>query len=583
MKKPHNISVKRRVKAIFVALSLPALLIMSFYAFNAMETVKTKLARAAGSSLQLFAASLENQMEAVENHLIDLALRSEELRRLGEEENHTQAYLDAYEITQGFSSIIDSNEAVSGMLLYSTDNDMYMASYGALPGNALQQGAIRLAIQEHFIEFVSTGPLDAYEWFAYSIKDTIYWLRIVRYRGVYTAAAINLDLLYETAISQYEFDGALSFWDNENALILGENAVSSDKISWKSEEYGEVTWEGQHYLCVSAQADMLQLSYLLPFEETQGAMGHLEIILVICTILALISSPLIAVYLRRTILQPLDSLVVTMEKIAAGELEARPSTIYKSKEFEQVNDTFNNMISQITRLKIDTYEKQLAAERSEMEALKMQIRPHFIQNCLKNVYALAQTGRIEEIQALILMLSRHLRYVLSYPQDTVLLSKELELCQNYLELSGVGQAYPARCNVKLDPRLKDLPVPPVSLLTLVENCAKHGVRGDTELVVTITARQLEMEQGTLADIAVEDNGPGFSAAQMEQLNRNLSQEDTDGHIGLANVIRRFQLLYGEEVAVAFTNGRNGGAHIEIFLPLREEVAKEEIHETADRG
>lgn len=556
---------------------------MTVYAVNAMETVKTKLARAAGSSLQLFAVSLENQMEAVENHLVDLALRSEELRRLGEEEGHTQAYLDAYEITQGFSSLIESNEAVSGLLLYSTDNDMYMASYGALPGDVLQQGATRLAMRDAFVVLVSIGPLDAYEWFAYRIEDTLYWLRVVRYRGVYMAAAIDLEMLYETAVSQYEFDGVLSFWDNEGVLLLGENAGNPDCSSWGVEQYDEVTWKGQHYLRVSAQAGKLQLSYLLPFGNTQGAMGSLEIVLVFCTVLALISSPLIAIYLRRTVFRPLDSLVETMEKIAQGELEARPSTIYKNKEFKQVNDTFNNMISQITRLKIDTYEQQLAVERSEMTALKMQIRPHFIQNCLKNVYALAQTGRIEEIQALILMLSRHLRYVLSCSQDTVPLSKELELCQNYLELSSVGQVRPAQCNVELDPRIKDLPVPPVSLLTLVENCAKHGVRGDTSLVVTITARQLEMEQGTLADITVGDNGPGFSAAQIEQLNRHLPKEENEEHVGLANVMRRLQLLYGKEMAAAFTNGRDGGARIEIFLPLQKETTGEEMHETADRG
>ena len=556
---------------------------MTVYAVNAMETVKTKLARAAGSSLQLFAVSLENQMEAVENHLVDLALRSEELRRLGEEEGHTQAYLDAYEITQGFSSLIESNEAVSGLLLYSTDNDMYMASYGALPGDVLQQGATRLAMRDAFVELVSTGPLDAYEWFAYRIEDTLYWLRVVRYRGVYMAAAIDLEMLYETAVSQYEFDGVLSFWDNEGVLLLGENAGNPDCSRWGVEQYNEVTWKGQHYLRVGAQAGKLQLSYLLPFGNTQVAMGSLEIVLVFCTVLALISSPLIAIYLRRTVFRPLDSLVETMEKIAQGELEARPSTIYKNKEFKQVNDTFNNMISQITRLKIDTYEQQLAVERSEMTALKMQIRPHFIQNCLKNVYALAQTGRIEEIQALILMLSRHLRYVLSCSQDTVPLSKELELCQNYLELSSVGQVRPAQCNVELDPRIKDLPVPPVSLLTLVENCAKHGVRGDTSLVVTITARQLEMEQGTLADITVGDNGPGFSAAQIEQLNRHLPKEENEEHVGLANVMRRLQLLYGKEMAAAFTNGRDGGARIEIFLPLQKETTGEEMHETADRG
>lgn len=223
-------------------------------------------------------------------------------------------------------------------------------------------------------------------------------------------------------------------------------------------------------------------------------MRPLELVLAVCTVLVLVAIPVMWVYLRRTVFRPLDSLVDTMERIGEGELMARSSTMYKNKEFKQVNDTFNNMIDQITKLKIDSYERQLAAERSEMAALKMQIRPHFVLNCLKNVYALAQTGRTGEIQSLILLLSRHLRYVLSYSEDTVPLEREVELCQNYIELSSVGQEHPAACSVEVNSCLDTLPVPPVSLLTLVENSVKHGAREGSILKISITARRLEMEE-----------------------------------------------------------------------------------------
>ena len=109
--------------------------------------------------------------------------------------------------------------------------------------------------------------------------------------------------------------------------------------------------------------------------------------LAVCTVLVLVAIPVMWVYLRRTVFRPLDSLVDTMERIGEGELMARSSTMYKNKEFKQVNDTFNNMIDQITKLKIDSYERQLAAERSEMAALKMQIRPHFYLNAIGRRFA----------------------------------------------------------------------------------------------------------------------------------------------------------------------------------------------------
>ena len=83
----------------------------------------------------------------------------------------------------------------------------------------------------------------------------------------------------------------------------------------------------------------------------------------------------------------MTALVSTMDRIGRGELSVRSSVDYRNAEFTQVNETFNRMIDQITQLKIDGYEKELEARRNEMTALKLQIRPHFVLNCLKSVYA----------------------------------------------------------------------------------------------------------------------------------------------------------------------------------------------------
>lgn len=586
MRPIRNMSLKRRVISIFLALALPAMLIGGAYSLNAMSQVKASLAQAAGSSLQLFSASLENQMTAVEDYMVDLALRSEELRRLGGEENRTQAYLDGYEVSQGFAAMLASNETVAGMAVYSVDNDLYFARYGDLAGgDSLAKGKEKQEFQAAVEELASAGPMDAYHWFKQSIGDRNYWIRIVRYQRVYLAAAIDLDRLAEQAANLYEFDGPLSFWDGKSTLLAGQETPPPEQINWNSEGFGEIDHQGGAYLTVQADAGELRLLYLLPFQDFQGAMSPMGTTLVIVTALVVVAVPLLWMYLRRTVFRPLDALVATMEKIGNGELAARPSEVYINKEFQQVNDTFNSMIQQITELKIDSYERQLEAERSEMAALRMQIRPHFVLNCLKTVYALAQTNRPDEIQSLILLLSRHLRYVLNFTRDTVLLEKELELCQNYLELRSVGQEQVSICRVELDPRLKSLPVPPVSLLTLMENSVKHGIREGVLLEITITVRRLDMDQGALANISVEDNGPGFPAAQLAEWNRCLPQEKDGKHVGLANTIRRFQLLYGSNTAVAFTNGRGGGARIELFLPLEVdgEPEKENNDETFDCG
>lgn len=581
----RNMSVKRRIMAIFLAVALPAIVVLGVYTTTAMTELRTRFAKAGESSLELVAASLQTQMNTAETYMVDTALHSESLRRLGEETNRTQAYLDGYETSREFSAIISANEALMGVMLYSVPNELFMAQYGAVAGGGPEQKTkVKQTMQQKITELTSYGPLETENWFDMEVGGRTYWVRVVRYRSVYLASVIDLGLFLNKVVNQYNFDGPMVLMDKTGEIILNrDDNLNFSQMKWKTGGYGTLNYKGQSYLVVTASAEQLYFFYLMPFSGGKQTVQPLELVLVICLILVLVAIPVMWGYLRRTVFRPLDSLVGTMEQISQGELTARPSTEYKNKEFKQVNDTFNNMIGQITDLKIGSYERQLEAERSEMAALKMQIRPHFMLNCLKNVYALAGTGRTGEIQSLILLLSRHLRYVLSYKEDTMPIEKEVELCQNYIELNGVGQEHPITCSVELDGRLEGLPVPTVSILTLVENSIKHGACEGKILKILITAHWLEMEEGALANITVSDNGQGFTAQQLEELNKALPLQEKAHHIGLANVVRRFQLLYGDGLAVAFANSREGGAKIELFLPLQMAIKLGGNYETADCG
>ena len=182
----------------------------------------------------------------------------------------------------------------------------------------------------------------------------------------------------------------------------------------------------------------------------------------------------------------------------------------------------------------------------------------------------------EDAQQLILLLSRYLRYILSFTATTTPLHTEIEQCCNYAELSSVGQNDPVEVVCEIDPELSELPLPPVSLLTLVENSVKHGKMIGKTLKITITAKLLETEEGCMADLSVADNGTGFTAGDLKQLNSAAPQEENGQHVGLFNVVRRLQLLYGEQAAIAFTNNRRGGgARVELFLPIDPVLQKKE--------
>jgi sensor histidine kinase YesM len=107
---------------------------------------------------------------------------------------------------------------------------------------------------------------------------------------------------------------------------------------------------------------------------------------------------------------------------------------------------------------------------------------------------------------------------------------------------------------------------------------KYGIRESKPLVIRIHARRIIMENDQLVNITFGDNGYGFSEEKLTELNQGIEDIQSQAHIGLANTIRRFIIVCGDEFAYAFTN--RGGAQIDLFIPIMNKE-KENTDETAD--
>ncbi|WP_411655261.1 sensor histidine kinase [Anaeromassilibacillus sp. SJQ-1] len=140
--------------------------------------------------------------------------------------------------------------------------------------------------------------------------------------------------------------------------------------------------------------------------------------------------------------KPMEQLVQTMNAIKCGDLDAKMETDYRVVEFKQLSDTFNGMMEEIKSLKIAVYEKELELQKAQLQYLQIQIRPHFFLNCLKNLYALAQERRFEQIQQMILALSDYLRYLFSDNMTLVPLRDELQSVRRYLLLQQMSASCP---------------------------------------------------------------------------------------------------------------------------------------------
>jgi signal transduction histidine kinase len=213
------------------------------------------------------------------------------------------------------------------------------------------------------------------------------------------------------------------------------------------------------------------------------------------------------------------------------------------------------------RLAQYTTQRQLEALRAERNAadmrlavLQAQVEPHFLFNTLASVRSLIASEPARAAQT-IDALADYLRAALPRLRDDRMedatLDRQIDLCLGYLDLMRVRMAGRLSVRVEVDAAVRDLPFPPLILLTLVENAVTHGVEpkpGPGEITI------LAEVDGNILTISVEDDGAG------------LTPGITPG-LGLANVRAQLQSLFGDRARLDVTSRPQGGVSARIRVPI----------------
>lgn len=193
---------------------------------------------------------------------------------------------------------------------------------------------------------------------------------------------------------------------------------------------------------------------------------------------------------------------------------------------------FSSILFYITlhyfRLQEQQQEMQKKQVETELNLLKGQVQPHFLFNTLNNIYFYAQ--KESPVTASMLeRLSHIMRYFVDEaPRPAIALSVELAFLQHYIELEKMRMRYPLEVRWREDATIRDLHVPPMLLIPLVENVFKHGI--DKRRTDNFIDVNLSLESGNLL-ITVE--------------NALVQESPAAGRgTGLQNLRARLQLLFG---------------------------------------
>ncbi|MCQ8184683.1 sensor histidine kinase [Parvularcula maris] len=214
-----------------------------------------------------------------------------------------------------------------------------------------------------------------------------------------------------------------------------------------------------------------------------------------------------------------------------------------------------HLVDRLGTLKRLTLEKDLAAQRAQLENLRGQLHPHFLFNTLNSVAALITAGRNDDGEVMVLRLAALLRRSLDMDIAAVIpFQEEVEAALEYMEIEKVRFEDRMRVEVHIPPEAKDVPVLPFLLQPVLENAVKHAV-SKVQDMVTITLRAEVREDRLIVEVA--NDGPPLQPAGSPRRG-----------IGLENVRKRLEVAYREKTNLSIANRPGSGVVTTITLPSR---------------
>lgn len=201
-----------------------------------------------------------------------------------------------------------------------------------------------------------------------------------------------------------------------------------------------------------------------------------------------------------------------------------------------------------------------AALVAELKALQAQVEPHFLFNTLANTRYLARHDADKAVQ----MLDHLIAYLHSALPDMRRamsnVERELKLAQHYLALMAIR--FGARLSFQIDcaSGLADVALPPLMLMSLVENAVRHGVEPKPGPVrIWVTAKQA----GADLQISVRDDGAGLNAGAL------------GNGVGLRNLRLRIEAIYGRRASFILLTAADQTTEAKLQLPMvRQEMTSD---------
>lgn len=310
---------------------------------------------------------------------------------------------------------------------------------------------------------------------------------------------------------------------------------------------------------------VLRISQRDLFQQLTSTRSTVYIAISICAIILIV----MGAWFSRRLATPIRGIVQQMIKVESGNLNAKVDK-YGKDEMGRLAYGFNRMVESLRTFINEAYVAEIKHKQAELNALKSQIRPHYLYNTLEVIRMNAVHNDDVEVADMILALSNQLKYVIDYGEDWVTVRRELAHLNDYFYIIKVRfeNLIELRCDVTDEVDL-DWYIPKLSLQPIVENAIQHGIRpkgGKGTVWIT-----LEVIEGKL-NVTVYDDGIGISEYRLIEINTQLNEFVPSGKgIGTKNVHERIKSICGEDYGLDISSREHIGTSVRMLFPIRKEA------------
>jgi two-component system sensor histidine kinase YesM len=542
------------------------LLYNNFYTIN---LVRQQVAESNYKTVTLHIREIEKNLRSVHNYLLTLTneYSLHDFAYSPDNNKHLQAKTLLYNKIRFDIASLDDTDA---LFIYNPSKAEFITAYSDnhLSLDVKKKVENRISTRVESLSF--REELEARGFFLEEIDGAYYLFRMFWFDGLYLGACGAI-VYYAEPLELLDLGGGVMlFTDSEGVVLNHLDFISAHGIELTLNESGYTILEAdESYLAISVASTLapLRLAALIPNREILKNMVYLTSISTLVLIFSVVIAPLaIILLLRLNVMKPLKRVSASMNEIRTGRMESRIDVSGMPSEIYDMAENFNSMVEQVKTLKINVYEEQLSKHREELDKLRLQINPHFFMNTLNIIYSLAQIRDYALIKEISHCLARYYQYISRKNWDLVELNEEIEHVQYYVKIQGMR--YPDCFSFQLEVAddTLEIHVPPLIIQTFIENAIKYAVNPDEFIHIIVNSY---IDEAGFMKLIISNSGKCFAHDVLKDLNSGKRIIDGRGeqHIGIWNLRRRLELLYGGKARLVFRNEEPQGVAADISIPL----------------